>query len=122
MNKVRSLILSTFLCSAAAPGAEALPDPTRPADYAAESFYVEPVQKEDVDFNLTAVRIDKDTRSVIINGKLLRAGDSVNSAEVQEIHPSHVILDYDGKRMVVRLYRGFSKTTGGTDNKMKITN
>lgn len=122
MNKAYLLILLLSLCFTAAPGAATLPDPTRPPDYSANTFYVEPAQKEDVDFNLTAVRIDEDRRSVIINGELLRVGDKIGSAELLEIHPAHVILDYDNKRMVVRLYAGFSKTTSGSDNKMKITN
>lgn len=122
MNRLYTVIFLLYLCFTSVPGAVTLPDPTRPPDYTANTFYVEPAQKEDLDFNLTAVRIDEDTRSVIINGRLLKVGDRVGSAEILEIHPAHVILNYDNKRMVVRLYGSFSKTTSESGNKMKITN
>lgn len=122
MHKVYTISLLLSLFFTAMPGAATLPDPTRPPDYTANTFYVQPEQKEDLDFNLTAVRIDKDTRSVILNGRLLRVGDRVGSAEILEIHPAHVILNHDNRRMVVRLYSSFSKTTSESGNKMKITN
>jgi len=116
-------LLILLLLSGFAPGAgtATLPDPTRPPDYTPNPFIVEPEQQE-TDFNLTAVRIDETSRSVIINGKLLREGDRIESAQILEIHPAHVILDYEDKRLVVRLYSSFSKTTSDSRNKMKITN
>lgn len=122
MKKAYLLILLLLLYFTAVPGAVTLPDPTRPPDYTATAFVPEPAQKDDVEFNLTAVRIDKDSRSVIINGELLRVGDKVGSAEILEIHPAQVILNHENRRMIVRLYSGFSKTTSDSDNKMKITN
>ncbi len=122
MNRLYPVILLLFLCFTSVPGAATLPDPTRPPDYNATAFVMEPEQREEMEFNLTAVRIDKDTRSVIINGKLARVGDRVGSAEILEIHPAHVILNYDNRRMAVRLYSSFSKTTSDSGNKMKITN
>ena len=40
---------------------------------------------------------------VIINGKILKAGDKVNSYTVEEILPDRVILDILGDKRVVRL-------------------
>lgn len=83
-----------------------LTDPTRPAGYISEPQVVQiyDLPKELIDWNVTAIRIKNEDRSAIVNGRLVRAGDPVGPAKVIEITPVSVVLDYEGKQVVVRLY------------------
>lgn len=85
-----------------------LPDPTQPADYFVAPQVVEEneLPKELIDWHVTAIRINdkNDDRSAIVNGQLVRAGDQIGPAKVLEINPVSVILDYDNKHVVVRLF------------------
>jgi len=107
-------ILPAVLYAIAGVSAATLPDPTRPPDYSVNIGTSEQPPESPADFNLTATRIDKDNRSAIINGHLLRVGDPIGSAKLVEIHPAYVVLDYQQKRLVVRLYKQILKTARGT--------
>ena len=123
MNKYAIFILSILLYSTGVAGVENLPDPTRPPDYLSRQTIVQaPRQRQDVTFNLTAIRIDEDDRSAIINGKLLREGESVESATLLEIHPARVVLEYENRQLVVRLYEELAKKISDPDEKVKTTN
>lgn len=84
-----------------------LPDPTRPADWLVqtEPVFVEQIQipGKKIEWRLTAIRIAKNDRSAILNGKLVRVGDMVNSATVIEIQPRAVIVDHEEKKLIVKL-------------------
>jgi hypothetical protein len=42
-------------------------------------------------------------RSAILNGRVVKPGDSVSGAKVLEIHPAEVVLMQDSQRIVVKL-------------------
>lgn len=89
-----------------------LTDPTRPVDYLPASALAQPLPEELVDWRLTAVRIGKDGSSAVLNGKVVRAGDVVGRARVLEIKPGIVVVDFDRKRLEVRLHgAGVKKQT-----------
>lgn len=122
MDKYGIFILTIVMYSTGVAGEPGLPDPTRPPDYVSGRMIVQrPQQKQDVTFNLTAIRIDKDDRSAIINDQLLREGESVDSATLLEIYPARVVLEYDNKRFVVRLYEELAKKISDAE-KAKKTN
>ncbi len=87
-----------------------LPDPTRPATYLVEDL--EPVffeeididVKEKINWKLSAIRISTKDRTAILNGKLVRAGDVVGPAKVLEIKPLSVVINYEERKLIVRLY------------------
>ncbi len=85
-----------------------LPDPTRPASYQEQKF--EPVFVEDVivkdqlSWTLSAIRISDSDKSVILNGKLAREGDAIGPAKLIEIKPHSVIIEYEEKQLIVRLF------------------
>jgi len=85
-----------------------LPDPTRPADFIAVStepvFFEEITIQEEVSWEVSAIRISPKDKSAIVNGKLIRVGDNVGSAKVVEINPLSVIVDYEDKKLIVRLF------------------
>jgi len=123
MKRYYIFLLPPALCFISAAGAADLPDPTRPADYSVNIETPVEQDKKAVDFNLTAIRIDPDDRSAIINGHLVREGDEVGSARLVEIHPADVVLDYDRRHLVVRLYHQLSKTlVQGASDKTETTN
>lgn len=113
--------MSVLYLSAGA-AAAALSDPTRPPDYGVSRVIIQQPEKRETEFNLTAIRIDEDFRSIILNGKLLKEGEKVNSAKVLEIHPSHVVLEHKNERLVVRLFEGLNKKTSSPDKQMEISN
>ena len=82
-----------------------LPDPTRPADYMVPgNIQIEELPRELIDWSVTAIRITDSDRSAIVNGRLVRVGDEVGPAKILEIQPTSVILDYENKQVVVRLF------------------
>ncbi len=90
-----------------------LPDPTRPANFIVED--IEPVfievidTKEKISFRVTAIRISADDRSAIVNGKLVRVGDEISSATIAEINPLSVVVDYEDRKLIVRLFKNLVK-------------
>jgi hypothetical protein len=88
-----------------------LSDPTRPANFFVEDtepVYVEEFNietKEKVSWKLSAIRISDKDRTAIVNGKLVRIGDEVSSAIVSEINPLSVVVNYEDKKLIVRLFK-----------------
>ena len=82
---------------------EVLPDPTRPAEYQA-ALIVQDLPKELVDWKVTAIRISDNDRTAILNGDIVRVGDTTGPAKILEIQPTQVILDYDNSKVAVRLF------------------
>ena len=98
------------VATALAADSDMLVDPTKPVDYLPASALAQP--DELVDWRLTAVRIGKDGSSAVLNGKIVRAGDVVGRARVLEIKPGIVVVDFDRKRLEVRLHgAGVKKQT-----------
>ena len=106
--------------------AEALPDPTKPAEYESAETFVPEISEEvqewvypldglfSVDrtlkmeevqeWKLTAIRITENDRSAVINGRIVRKGDMVGPARILAIQPVSVLLDHDSQKISVRLY------------------
>jgi len=86
-----------------------LPDPTRPANFIdkdTEPVFIEVIDtKEKISWRVTAIRISKDDRSAIVNGKLVRVGDEISSGTIAEINPLTVVVDYEDKKLIVRLFK-----------------
>ncbi len=82
---------------------QALPDPTRPAEYQA-TVVAKDLPKELIDWKLSAIRISDNDRSAILNGKIVRAGDVVGPATILKIQPLQVLLDYNNRQVAVRLF------------------
>jgi len=122
MNKGLIVILPVFLYTTVAWSAPPLPDPTRPPDYAVNAQIHDETTEPVTEFNLTAIRIDRDDRSAIINGQLVRAGNMVGLARVLEIHPAEVVLSIDQRRQVVRLYDRLVKTERKSNAGVKTLN
>lgn len=109
MLKKIQIVVLTLLPVFVSANAE-LPDPTRPATYLDKS--VEPVYVEDFDtgikakinWELSAIRISENDRTAIVNGKLVRVGDEVESAKILEINPLSVLIDHEERKLIVRLF------------------
>tara|TARA_R110002072_G_scaffold100107_2_gene220331 strand:- start:1919 stop:2227 length:309 start_codon:yes stop_codon:yes gene_type:complete len=86
-----------------------LSDPTRPANYLVEDsepvFFEEIVNKEKLDWKLSAIRISDTDRTAILNGKLVRAGDELDSAKILEINPVSVVINHEDRKLIVRLFK-----------------
>ena len=89
--------------AAAAETGGTLPDPTRPYAFTAAVEIQQDLPKEGVQWRLNGIRIHEDERSALLNGRIVRAGDSLNGAKVLEIHPAEVVLMQDSQRIVVKL-------------------
>lgn len=106
--------------------AESLPDPTRPFGYGSSPVVIveeEELPSEQVNWHLSGIRISPDDRSAILNGRLLREGEKVDGAELVEIRPVSVLIDFENKRIRVDLLsldikqeRSSKNTTAGSDN------
>ncbi|WP_259057514.1 general secretion pathway protein GspB [Methylohalomonas lacus] len=106
--------------------AESLPDPTRPFGYDTSPIEIveeDELPREQVNWRLSGIRISPDDRSAILNGRLLREGEMVDGAELVEIRPASVLIDFDNKRIRVDLLtldikqeRTSRNTTTGSDN------
>ncbi len=84
--------------------AENLSDPTRPVKFFAE--VIEDVIPEQLlDWSVKAIRITPDTRTAVINNTIVKVGDTVGQAEVLEIRPLSVLLDYDRQQVEVKLVK-----------------
>lgn len=103
--------LQAFTVIMAAP----LIDPTRPYDYVAATTKTdEPVvlPREQIQWDLSVIKIGSTSRFAIINGQLVRPGESVDSARLIEIRPAAVVLEYDKQTIIVTLLdRAVKKTT-----------
>jgi len=87
--------------------AEVLPDPTRPAAFQATTV-IQELPAELIDWRVTAIRISERDRSAIVNGRIVRTGETLGPATIVEIQPAQVLLDYDNKRLAVKLFSDIS--------------
>ena len=106
MNRALSIFCLCTLVPGPLSAVAELPDPTRPADYSDAPVMLElyELPKELMEWKGTVIRISGNERSAIVNGKLVRTGDEIGPARIVEINPGNVILDYEDKQVVVRLY------------------
>lgn len=119
MNLLARICFISGLLPGSLLAAAELPDPTRPADYSDAPPIVEITElpKELISWNVTAIRIAGNDRSAIVNGQLVREGDSVGTAEILEIKPIAVHLFYDNRQLVLKLFNDVvdKKTVNNTN-------
>jgi hypothetical protein len=106
-SKLFSLFAVTLLMLPLSIRAEVLPDPTRPAAFQTATV-IQDLPAELIDWTVSAIRISARDRSAIVNGRIVRIGETIGPARILEIQPAQVLLDYDNKRLAVKL---FSDTT-----------
>ena len=82
---------------------QGLPDPTRPAEYR-ETMVMQDLPPELLEWKVTAIRISDNDRTAIVNGRIVRPGDTIGAAKLLEILPYQVILDYDNRKVAVKLF------------------
>ena len=78
--------------------AQALDDPTRPSGFQA------PVQasKPEASFSLDSIMIGAGKRLAVINGQMVREGQSLEQARVVRVTPDRVVLSVNGQPRVLR--------------------
>ena len=62
-----------------------------------------PAPGREMQWQVTAIRISADDRTAILNGKLVREGDTVNSGQVMEIKPRSVVVNTAEQKLIVKL-------------------
>ena len=82
---------------------QGFPDPTRPAEYR-ETMVMQDLPPELLEWKVTAIRISDNDRTAIVNGRIVRPGDTIGAAKLLEILPYQVILDYDNRKVAVKLF------------------
>lgn len=83
--------------------AESLPDPTRPADYSEVTEVITQSPQEQINWNVRAIRTSDTGRNAIVNGKLVKVGDKIDSATILAITSNTVVLSHDSKQLVLKL-------------------
>ena len=112
-------VISIFILLLAMPGifapaklyAESLPDPTRPANYSEVTEVMTQLPKELINWNVRAIRSSETGRNAIVNGKLVKVGDEIDSATIVAITSNTVVLRHDTKRVVLKLIPAEIKKT-----------
>lgn len=106
------LLFSSMLCSAAllaaqsqdkpaAPGT--LMDPMRPSTAEPEGKSTGKKPAGVNGFQLSAIRITREQRSAIVNGKSVRVGEHLGSARITAIQANSITLQQGGKTVTVSL-------------------
>jgi hypothetical protein len=98
---IAAFVLGTASALAAAPVTQ-LPDPTRPYAYA-PAIQIDQSRDAAVQWRLNGVQIRDGQRSAILNGRVVKPGDSMEGVTVIEINPTEVVLSRDTQRIVVKL-------------------
>lgn len=85
---------------------EQLPDPTRPFAHEVEPELI--IQEHDsgqqnITWRLNGIRIADTGRSAILNGQIVRVGDSVSGARVLEIEPAWIIIEHENQHIRLEL-------------------
>ncbi|GEM_PF-2840960 len=82
-----------------------LDDPTRPPDFQGMAATKAPAEipKEVTDFRLRAVKVGAHSRWAIINDERVVEGDKIGPAQVLQIQPDRVLIDYDGQQITLSL-------------------
>lgn len=118
----KNMMLILLVMTANAVKAEVLPDPTRPPDYQ-DTVFMQDLPQEMIDWRVTAIRLSDMDRTAIINGIIVREGETVGTAKVIEIQPIHVILEYNGRKAAVRLFSDMAvrKPSGVAESTESVT-
>jgi len=104
MTGIFAMVLGMASALAAAPDAGVpLPDPTRPYAFATAIEVEQDLPAAGVQWRLNGIRIRAGDRSAILNGRVVKPGDSVGGAKVVEINPAEVVLMQDSQKIVVKL-------------------
>ena len=104
MNRTAvSSLLVGWLVAAGPVTAERLPDPMRPPQSGAASIRA-PVS-EPKSWQLHMIRISREQRLAVINGRMVKPGDEVSGAKVVSVGPNSVQLRKGGKRFSLALAR-----------------
>jgi hypothetical protein len=100
MQQRRSMhLLGLMLFLAVGPLGAELPDPTQPA----AGPPVRPGRSAEVNWVLSLIKITASERTAVLNGRLVREGDVIDSAQIVRIGPASVVLRRDGQRREVKL-------------------
>lgn len=91
--------------------AEDLPDPTRPSTYVERSVFANDQIQGQPSWDLRAIKAGTQSRTAIINGKLVRVGEEVGSARVIEINSDSVVLLHQRSQIVLKLLADNVKST-----------
>lgn len=108
-RRLTPILLVAMLISTAPLNAQVLDDPMRPPSEIgskAGGTAGKDVKKTSTygnGFQLSAIRITKDQRSAIVNGKSVNVGDRIASARVLSIQASSVTLQKNGKTLTIDL-------------------
>jgi len=102
-SKLFSLFAVALLVLPLSIKAEVLPDPTRPATFQTATV-IQDLPAELIDWTVTAIRISERDRSAIVNGRIVRTGEMIGPARILEIQSTQVVLDYDNRRVAVKLF------------------
>ena len=82
--------------------AEALPDPTRPANYSTRTI-TQVLPPQLINWDVRAIRSSASGRNAVVNGRVVKVGDTINTAVIRDITPDTVVIDYERKQVVLRL-------------------
>lgn len=82
---------------------EPLPDPTRPADFTGQSAIKTEIPREFLNWHVRAIRLSASGKNAIVNGRLVRVGDKIDSAKIVAITSNTVVLSHDRKRVTLKL-------------------
>lgn len=80
-----------------------LADPTRPAQHK-QSMPVAASQSGEP-LRLSLIRWQEQQASVVINGQLLKTGESIAGYQLQEIHQDHVVLESATDRLQLFIFQ-----------------
>lgn len=83
--------------------AESLPDPTRPANISEVKEVSTQPPNELINWDVRAIRSSEAGRNAIVNGKLVKVGDEIDSATIVAITANTVVLRHDNKKLVLKL-------------------
>jgi MSHA biogenesis protein MshK len=84
--------------------AQPLSDPMRPPSEAAIADTTKASKRKVSQvYHLSAIRITKDQRSAMINGKIVKTGERIGDARLVEITANHVTLELEGRRITLSL-------------------
>lgn len=114
MNVVAAMLVGiASAVAAAAEPAVALPDPTRPYAFATAIEVEQDVTQKGMQWRLNGIQIRDGERTAILNGHVVKAGDSLGAARIVEINPAEVVLMQESQKIVVKLVlSGVKKPVG----------
>lgn len=98
-----ALLVAVPVALAPLAGAEELEDPTRPGAAAAQPVATPPTEPQ---WTLSSTLISDQRRVAVINGQRVRAGETVDGAQVIRIEGGSVTIAVDGDQRTLRLGPG----------------